>query len=140
MAEAVFKHLVAKEGLQDAFPVIDSAGTAGYHEGETPDSRSVATCRKNGVPVDHRAQRIQRHHFDQFDYILCMDESNLSNVNRMKPKGCKAVVRLLGDYDPEGDRIIEDPYYGGAAGFDRNFAQVSRSCRAFADTVLRGDT
>ncbi len=31
----------------------------------------------------------------------------------MKPKNATAKVQLLGQYDPEGERIIEDPYYVG---------------------------
>ncbi|CAG8687338.1 8482_t:CDS:2, partial [Ambispora leptoticha] len=31
--------------------------------------------------------------------------------------------KLFGEYDPEGDRYIRDPYYGGLNGFERNFQQ-----------------
>lgn len=40
-----------------------------------------------------------------------MDENNISNLRRQQPKGSKAKVLLLGDFDPEGERIIKDPYY-----------------------------
>lgn len=29
----------------------------------------------------------------------------------MAPKNHKAKILLLGDFDPEGERIIKDPYY-----------------------------
>ena len=34
-----------------------------------------------------------------------------SNLQRRQPAGNKAVVKYLGEYDPEGQLIIEDPYY-----------------------------
>lgn len=45
MAEAVF---AARAHLTPLAPriKIDSCGTAAYHVGETPDERTVATCRK----------------------------------------------------------------------------------------------
>ncbi|KAJ2431070.1 hypothetical protein IWW49_006594, partial [Coemansia sp. RSA 1797] len=38
MAEAVFSHMVQRHDLSSKF-TIDSAGTAGYHEGAKPDHR-----------------------------------------------------------------------------------------------------
>lgn len=40
-----------------------------------------------------------------------MDEDNIEELERKKPKGSKAKVELLGKYDPQGDVIIRDPYY-----------------------------
>ena len=41
MAEAVFAHKVREHGLEERFGVIDSCGTADYHEGEEPYMRYV---------------------------------------------------------------------------------------------------
>lgn len=35
-----------------------------------------------------------------------------------------AKVQLFGEFDPQGDKIIKDPYYGDASGFEYNFQQV----------------
>ncbi|KAI9336636.1 phosphotyrosine protein phosphatase I superfamily [Zopfochytrium polystomum] len=134
MAEAVFRHVVNEMGLADEFPVIDSAGTAGYRvvrlSPQPPDPGRAATCRKNGVPRPaHPAQESHKAPLKPFDYNL------LHGPRCIQPKGSKAVVKLFGDYDPKGDRIIRDPYYGGQDGFDRNFAQVSRCSRAFIESL-----
>lgn len=42
-----------------------------------------------------------------------MDEGNISHLNSIKPRGSKAKVELLGKYDPQGEVIIEDPYFVG---------------------------
>ncbi|KAJ2480894.1 Low molecular weight phosphotyrosine protein phosphatase [Coemansia sp. RSA 2131] len=126
MAEAVFAHMVQHRGLSDMF-TIDSAGTAGYHEGAKPDRRSTATCAAHNVPVNHRARRIRKSDFSQFDHILCMDESNYEDLVRMQPAASTAQVALFGSYSKTpGDLIIEDPYYGGDDGFRTNFDQVTR--------------
>ncbi|KAJ3054547.1 hypothetical protein HK097_001525 [Rhizophlyctis rosea] len=131
MAEAVFTHIVKGHNLEHRFAKIDSAGTAGYHVGESPDRRSAATCRAHGVPVSHSAQKVNKAHYSSFDYLLCMDESNLIDLQNFKPKGSKAIVQLFGDYDPKGDRIIKDPYYGEQDGFEYNYKQVVRCSEGF---------
>ncbi|CDH58381.1 protein phosphotyrosine phosphatase [Lichtheimia corymbifera JMRC:FSU:9682] len=135
MAEAVFAHMVNQKKLSERFGVIDSAGTAGYHVGETPDHRSAQTCRKHGVPVNHNARKVNKADFNRFDYILCMDESNLANLQEMAPAGTTATIKLFGEYDPQGERIIRDPYYGGSEGFERNFKQVSRASEGFLNEL-----
>jgi low molecular weight phosphotyrosine protein phosphatase len=126
MAEAVFRHIVEEAGLQDAFPQIDSAGTAGYHVGESPDTRSVKTCNNHGIQVSHKGQKVNGEHFRAFDWLLCMDESNYRDLMRLRPKGATAQVKLFGEFDPNGERIVQDPYYGGQEGFENNYRQCVR--------------
>ncbi|KAJ1679832.1 Low molecular weight phosphotyrosine protein phosphatase [Spiromyces aspiralis] len=130
MAEAVFKAEIKKLGLSNRF-VVDSAGTAAYHASITRRDpvllfRSVQTCKKYGVPVC-------KEDYLTADYLLCMDRSNLSDLKSRAPKGSKAKILLLGSFDPEGQIIIEDPYYGGVKGFDNNYHQVVRSCNGFLE-------
>lgn len=49
--------------------------------------------------------------FNEFDYVFGMDEENIADLKQRAPKNCKAKILLLGEFDPEGDRIIRDPYY-----------------------------
>ncbi|CAJ0902269.1 10126_t:CDS:2, partial [Entrophospora sp. SA101] len=96
MAEAVFKHTVKQKGLESKF-IVDS---------DPPNSKSVEVCRKNNVAIDHRARKISKKDFDEFDYVLCMDDANLLDANRIKPEASKSIVKLFGDYDPQGEKII----------------------------------
>ncbi|WAQ85173.1 hypothetical protein PtA15_5A747 [Puccinia triticina] len=123
MAEAVFAHLVALNGLQHRFETIASAGTAAYHVDEEPDPRTVAVCKRHNVPVNSVAQQVQLSDFDTFDYILAMDTSNLRNLREMQPPQSKAQVKLFGEYG-DGD-IVKDPYYGANDGFAYNFKQCA---------------
>jgi low molecular weight phosphotyrosine protein phosphatase len=86
-------------------------------------------------PVNHRARQLHKRDFTEFEYILCMDESNLSDIHDVKPKNSTAVIDLLGNFDPEGANIIEDPYYGGESGFQFNYEQITRCAHALIDKV-----
>lgn len=58
--------------------------------------------KKRGVPMNHIAQQISQEDLIIFDHILCMDESNLRDLNRkkvIKVKTIKAKTELLGNYD-----------------------------------------
>ncbi|CAG8722310.1 4356_t:CDS:2, partial [Ambispora leptoticha] len=106
MAEAVFAHTVKLKDKSHLFR-IDSAGTGNWHIGEPPDPRSVKTCKNHNVPVNGFARQITQEDFHEFDYILCMDESNLADLKAIKPKGAKAIVKLFGEYDPEGEKYTQ---------------------------------
>lgn len=157
MAEAVFSHRITEDGIHDKFHV-ESSGTAGYHIGERPDHRSVATCEKHGVPVSHRAQKASKAHFNEFDFLLCMDLSNLENLRQLQAKAggpdkTRAKVFLLGQFHPKAlhnapkgetfapvDKaiIVEDPYYGEMEDYEVNFKQCTAAVGGFL-THLRAE-
>lgn len=68
------------------------------------------------------------------------DYDNMQELEDMKPKvGGKAKLLLLGDFDPEGDKVIRDPYYDNdALGFEKAYVQSVRCCEAFLKKVLDG--
>uniref|UniRef100_G3PC06 Low molecular weight phosphotyrosine protein phosphatase n=1 Tax=Gasterosteus aculeatus aculeatus TaxID=481459 RepID=G3PC06_GASAC len=115
--------------------VIDSGATSDWNIGSSPDARGVACLRKHGVETSHRARQVTNDDFMTFEYILCMDESNLSELNRRANlvKNAVAKVELLGSYDPKKQRIIEDPYYGSDEDFEKVYEQCVRCCKAFLE-------
>ncbi|WVQ78396.1 hypothetical protein IAT38_000482 [Cryptococcus sp. DSM 104549] len=146
MAEAVLKHQITirDEAFSSRFDVrVDSAGTGAYHEGDSPDSRTVAVCKKHRVPIGGRARAVTKEDFAKFDYILAMDENNLQTLQRRKPANSKSHITLFGSFDPSlpaasigspkaNAKEIDDPYYGGKDGFDTSFER----CKRFGDGFL----
>jgi len=115
-AEAVFKHKAAKAGLD---LIIDSAGTHGYHIGKAPDKRSQAAGVERGYSFKGlKCRRVDESDFEKFDYILAMDESNLSNLHGMSPSQHHNKVHLFLAFADNEDKEVPDPYYGGKKGFD----------------------
>jgi protein-tyrosine phosphatase len=129
MAEFVFRDMVELEGLSGSVR-CESCGTAAYHIGEPPDRRGARTMAQHGIDCSgKRARRICSADFDYFDYIVCMDGSNLRDVEYMAPHGCRAEMCTLMSFAGGGD--VDDPWYTGD--FERTFRDVSRGCRGLID-------
>lgn len=138
LAEGIFKHYVIKEGLESKI-ACDSAGTSSYHLGENPDSRTIRNARKNGIELDHKARQFKYSDFENFDYILAMDNSNLQNVLKLKPASDdKSKIFLMRDFDDEaeGYKEVPDPYFGGDEGFQEVFEILERSNRNFLNHLI----
>jgi protein-tyrosine phosphatase len=132
LAEAIFKHKIEKNDKQDHIDT-DSCGTASYHVGESPDSRSVEVAEENGIEISHAGRQLNIRDFFDFDHILAMDNSNLSEILALKPAGGKAEIHLMRDFDPDPDASeVPDPYYGGKKGFQNVFEILERSIDGFS--------
>lgn len=117
-AHAVFQAYVDRAGLTDRIEV-DSAGTAAYHIGHSPDERSVATARKRGYDLTPlRARQASESDFLAFDYILAMDKQNLADLRDLCPADYQGHLGLFLDFADVSESEVPDPYYGGASGFD----------------------
>ena len=119
-AEGIFSHLIEQESLSHVI-TVDSAGTHAYHVGNPPDHRAQTTAQKRGIDLSKQtARRVSVDDFEKFDYILAMDEDNLSDLHAVCPIEHMHKIRLLLDFAPHLNiREVPDPYYGGASGFDR---------------------
>jgi len=135
LAEAVLAHLLTSRGVRAEWEV-DSAALGDWHRGNRPDRRARETAQRHDVEMDSRARLVSKSDFNKFDYIFGMDEDNMDELARLAPPGSTAQVALLGEYDPEGVRIIRDPYYDdGDAGFEVCYQQCLRCCNAFLDSI-----
>lgn len=119
-AEGVFRQKVIDAGLQDQIH-IDSAGTHAYHVGEPPDSRAQAAALKRGFDLSvQRARRVSPADFEEFDYIIAMDNSNMADLQAICPPGHEHKIRLFLEFGERFDVTeVPDPYYGGRTGFER---------------------
>ncbi|XP_029966475.1 low molecular weight phosphotyrosine protein phosphatase isoform X2 [Salarias fasciatus] len=134
IAEAVFRKMATDAGVVDKW-IIDSGATSDWNIGSAPDARGLACLSTHGIETSHRARQVTKDDFMSFQYILCMDENNLSELNR-KAKTVKnpaAKIELLGSYDPQKQRIIKDPYYGCDEDFEKVYEQCVRCCKAFLE-------
>nr|WP_228430958.1 low molecular weight protein-tyrosine-phosphatase [Baekduia soli] len=137
-AEAVMRHLLVQEGLQDVVE-LDSAGTGSWHIGEPPDGRSTAAARARGIVMEGAARQVAATDFEAYDLILAADRQNLEALRAVAPGDAAGRVRLLREYDPAaviaGDLEVPDPYFGGADGFDHVLDLVDAACRGLLATL-----
>jgi protein-tyrosine phosphatase len=134
-AEGVFRHLVEQAGLNDRFE-IDSAGTHAYHVNEPPDRRAQAAAERRGYLMsDIRARRVAASDFEQFDYIIAMDRDNLASLADQADVQHHNKVHLFLDYASGQEVEVPDPYYGGAAGFERVLDLIEQASRGLLETL-----
>jgi protein-tyrosine phosphatase len=134
IGEGVMRHLLQQAGLGDQVEV-DSAGTAGYHAGEPPDSRARAAGKRFNIEVGGRARQFKAGDFARFDYVLAMDNSNFEDLTKIAPDAAaKRKLHLLRGFDPASPKgaSVPDPYYGD----DEDFDDVVRICMAACESLL----
>ncbi|MGF7139815.1 low molecular weight protein-tyrosine-phosphatase [Roseimarinus sediminis] len=119
-AEAVFKRVVQKAGLSDEYE-IDSAGTIAVHAGEAADARMQRHARRRGYVLDSISRKVNKAvDFDHFDYIVAMDDQNLSDLEVMaqNEEQRKKISKMTDYCTRSAYSSVPDPYYGGDEGFE----------------------
>ncbi len=144
LAEGVFGHLAAEAGVADRFE-LDSAGTGSWHVGDPPDARARRAAAARGIDISgQRARQVGPADFDRFDLILAMDRSNAEVLWRLAGRlgeDHAAKVRLFMEFAPEtGVGEVPDPYYGGAAGFERVIDLIGEAAHGLLAHRLAGES
>ncbi|NNM81872.1 MAG: low molecular weight phosphotyrosine protein phosphatase [Burkholderiales bacterium] len=136
-AEAVFRQRVEAAGLGRTI-LIDSAGTHGYHIGLPPDERASRAARSRGYDMSGlRARQVEKADFRKFDYILAMDNQNLSILKRIAGPELESKARLFMEFSPDRqEREVPDPYYGGSQGFERVLDMVESASNGLLREIL----
>jgi len=118
---------------------VDSAGTHAYHVGEKPDARSSQCAKERGFDLSYiRARKVEVSDFDYFDYVLAMDNDNLSILKSMAPTRHKDKISLFLDFAKEKvESEVPDPYYGGPNGFDHVFDLVEAASDGLLNEVKK---
>ena len=124
-AHGVFATLVDQAGYGDLIQV-DSAGTGDWHLDYAPDQRTAQVAASKGYDLSElRARLVTSADFNQFDYIIAMDNANLKDLRAMQPEGYAGHLGLFLDFSEQSAvREVPDPYYGGEDGFELVFGLV----------------
>lgn len=127
MAEAVFRDLVIKEGLEDKI-IIDSAGTGSWHIGHPPHKGTQKILNQFQISSEGLvARKIKTEDLTEFDYIIAMDFENQKNIEALiqgKPKA--KIFRLLDLTEQHQEKDVPDPYYSG--NFEQVYTLVKDGC------------
>ena len=128
MAEFVLKDLVRKKGLENEF-YIESSATSPEELGSDVHYGTVKKLNEVGVKVEHRASKlIRKDDYENFDYILGMEERNIQNILRIIGQDKENKVYRLLDFS-KNPRDIADPWYTG--NFDSTYYDVLDGCESF---------
>lgn len=110
---------------------LDSAGTASYHIGASPDKRSITVANKHGIEISHQtARQFKQSDFDNFDVIYAMDKSNFKDLKHLaKSEAHKAKIKLILDENIQSKlKDVPDPYYGDLKDFEAVFNLLDETC------------
>ncbi|MCI2252991.1 low molecular weight phosphotyrosine protein phosphatase [Domibacillus sp. PGB-M46] len=132
MAEAMFRDLVQKEGLNERIEV-DSAATSSWHIGSPPHKGTLAKLKEYNISSEGLSGRqLDAADFEKFDYIVGMDESNITNIRDMlgQPDHPK-IIRFLDLTEHQKD--VPDPYYTGD--FQETYDLVLDGCAALLEKI-----
>ena len=141
LAEHMFAYMAEQKGLSEKYEV-DSAGTAAYHVGQSPDERMRQVAAEHGLKYDGRGRQFEPGDFDAFDVIIAMDDSNIDNILRLaRDDEDEAKVHMMRKFDSQSqpEQSVPDPYYGGKDGFEHVYQIVERASKGLLEALEVGD-
>ena len=127
MAEFVMKELVRQVGREQEI-LVESKACRTDEIGSDTHPGTKAALREHGIPYSRRqARQIQRADYEEFDYIVAMDEENMRDLRRLTGGDnlhkCKLLLSFAGE-----NREVADPWYTG--NFEVTYQDVMKGCQA----------
>ena len=133
LAEGILAHKIKQLDIE-----VDSAGTAAYHVGKSPDKRSIEIANKYNINLENqRARQFSRSDFDKFDIIYAMDTNNLAHlISLSETKKERQKIRLiLNEINPNACESVPDPYYSGKDGFQNTYNMLNEACNKIIQNI-----
>ncbi len=125
MAEYVFKDMLEQKGLSDKF-LVASAATSSEEVGNGVHRGTRNKLIEAGIDASQkRAVQLKREDYSRYDYILGMEQSNLTSMKRIFGDDNEGKVKRLLDLSDK-PRDIADPWYTGD--FDKTYEDVYEGC------------
>ncbi len=140
-AEGVARKLLIEAGLA-ARVAVDSAGLEGWHAGDPPDPRAIASATARGYDLTaQRARRFERRDFDDFQIIIGMDRGHVNALRARQGEGPTSQVCLFLDFlpsqDPRRGRDVPDPYYGDMSDYEISLDLIEDGTPHMIDVLKR---
>ncbi len=133
MAEFVFRDMVQKQGLGDRFSVA-SAATSTEELGNPVHPGTQRRLAREGISTRGKtAVQLTRRDYQRYDYLIGMEQRNLSGMLRILGSDPAGKVHRLLDFT-DRPRDIADPWYTGD--FDRTYDDVVEGCRGLLAHLL----
>jgi protein-tyrosine phosphatase len=139
-AEGVFRALAERAGIAGGLE-IGSRGTHEYHVGEPPDQRAQAAALRRGYDLSAiRARKLSREDVVGTGLLLALDRGHEKFLRRMAPpQSGRTAVRLFLSFVPGLETAdVPDPYYGGAADFERALDLIEEGAAALVEAIRAG--
>ncbi len=94
---------------------------------------------RRGINILSRARQITTKDFDEFNYILAMDDSNFRNIQDLKNKTSStdlaSIKKIQNFRSVFNEHEVPDPYFGGDEGFDHVLNILEDSVSGFLESI-----
>lgn len=133
LAEGILQHKAdaAKLGWK-----VDSAGTNGFHVGETPHELSQKVAKMHGIDISKQvARKFKADDFDTFDKIYAMANDVMKEIRRIAGNkfDVSKVALLMNELHPTKNEDIPDPWYGAESGYHTTFEMIDKATDAMIE-------
>lgn len=133
LAEYLLRDMAARRGLSSEISV-DSAATSSEELGNPIYPPMQREMRSHGLdPSGHTARRMRLSDYDEYDYIIGMDEENRRHLMRFFSNDPDGKISLLMDYT-DRPRDVADPWY--TRDFGATWRDVEEGCAGFLNTLF----
>ena len=129
-------HGILQSKLSERNFYVDSAGTAAYHIGNSPDYRSIEVAKKNNIDISTQsARQFKVSDFDTF----AMDQSNYINIISLARNNddIGKVKLFLEENTSISNKNVPDPYYGDSTDFETVFSLIEVTSELIAKKLKR---
>jgi protein-tyrosine phosphatase len=94
---------------------------------------AAATLKKHNIPMTpHKAKQITREDYEEFDYIIVMEQYNMPRLMRIIGEDDQNKVCRLLDFTSH-PKDIEDPWYSG--NFEKVYEEITEGCKALLQKI-----
>ena len=134
MAEFLFKYKIKQLNIEDEFSVSSSATS--YEEIGSRVHRGTREVldRLNIDYSQKRAVRLKRKDYDNYDYILVMDEGNLRDAVNIMGGDPLGKIKMLLQYT-DNPRGVADPWY--THNFEATFDDITKGIDGFLNYLRK---
>lgn len=137
MAEFVMKDMIEKKHLGECFYVA-SAATSTEEIGNPVHYGTRKKLREHGISTDGKyAVLLAPRDYDKYDYLIGMEQRNVTNMLKILGGDPEGKVRRLLDFGAD-PRDIADPWYTGD--FDITYDDVHEGCKALLTHILNQES
>jgi protein-tyrosine phosphatase len=134
MAEFVFRDMVLKKGLEDMFYIASSA-TSTEEIGNPVHHGTRNKLKEVGIDTTgKRAIQLKKEDYNKYDYLIGMEQKNITNTMRIISKDENKKVKRLLDFT-SNPSDIDDPWYTG--NFNKTYEDVYKGCLSLLNYILK---
>lgn len=124
MAQFIFDHYAQEYGLNEY--AVESKAVSREEIGNDIYPSAKLTLDKHSIPYTHHySSQVSVDDYQTYDYLICMDQSNISRLQRIVGDDKEHKIYLLLDFIGRHESIA-DPWYSD--NFELAYQQIKDGC------------